>query len=761
MKRWMLLLACLFVFWAAQAQAQVIWRDDGGHVQVVSTSIGEEEWLFLPSGTDLSSLLLSSNGQTSRIDWLAVSQTAQERPNVYSGVLELTGEMLHVAVSDKVRSLHLQSEDPQLYGREWLEDSANHQKETTGRIVILGTNGKLELKQNLLQLRGRGNSTWNDAANKKPYQFKLEYRADVLNTGVAEEAARTWVLLSNEQDYSKTMLRNQLGLDIAKEMGLTQSSRCEQVDLYYDGDYRGTYLLAEKVEVGSHSVDVRNFDKMLERVNLRAGNPIPNELPSPTDFGGKPPVPKGYTPKHGAEYGYAEGVYDNRDVAAGGYLLELNHFGLLREQAWFKLPSEMYVSVKNPEYAGDKMMQYVADKFIDAYQAMMNYGYHPETDEPLEHFIDIESFVLSHLASELIYTSNSYFFSSTYFVLPEGEERFYAGPIWDLDHHTRHPLITWPALRDSNEFSHAFYRTTVFQRAAQKVMAEVVAPIYEKILFGDLNGKYLLPFETYKETLRASWYMNAYRFAQDAQEASTVEMAFERCTEEIRSFLQVQHDYLQEEIAKWSGDEVTTELELECVLPYGAAEKESYVKVIGKEPYVSLYLKNAGFVCVEPATEEDYAVWEMTLEFIVKPHAEAADEVTIIINGEPFLCESDDGKVILTLQFEDPSYRPAVLDGVDYGHVFDYEYYIDSYPELLDEYGEDREEVLRYFVEEGMDLGDCAAEFFDPMMVFEYVPEAAQMYEVDWRLYYEAFMETPGIWMRKTDSVYEPEFFQP
>ena len=58
----MMLLACLFVFGAAQAQAQVIWQDDAGYVEVLSTPIRGEEWLFLPSGTNLSALKLSANG---------------------------------------------------------------------------------------------------------------------------------------------------------------------------------------------------------------------------------------------------------------------------------------------------------------------------------------------------------------------------------------------------------------------------------------------------------------------------------------------------------------------------------------------------------------------------------------------------------------------------------------------------------------------------------------------------------------------------
>lgn len=757
MKRWIFaILACALFCCAAAAQAQVVWQDDERQVEVVSVMIDGEEWLFLPSGADLSAMSLRVNGEPFSTDWKAAAQTDEEIPGVYSGVLEPTGEILHVAVSQNLRSLHLQSSDPVQYGREWLEDCSLHQKETTGRIVILNEEGRVDLQQGLYQLRGRGNSTWRNSVNKRPYQFKLEYAADVLKTGLAHEYATTWVLLSNEQDNSGTMLRNQLALDLAREMGMSETSRCEQVDLYYDGDYRGTYLLAEKVEVGERGVDILDFDGLLEPVNLLAGNPIPDELPSPSNYGTEKPVPKGKTAS-GAQYGHSEGVYDNRDVAGGGYLLELDHYGTLSEQAWFQLPTGYYISFKNPEYAGAQMVNYVAEKFLNAYRAMMNYGFHPETDEPLETFIDVDSFVRSHLVSELLYNSNAYYFSSTFFVLPERGDRFYAGPVWDFDHHVGDD---WPALKDNNPFSRAFYRTTVFQRAAKRMMTDVVANIYDHVLLGSENGSELKPFSWYREELRQSWYMNFYRFEASANTIRTVESGFERAMNGMESFLQQQYDFLAEEIAAWGEDETTDALEVECILPYAEQNPASFVHVLD-EPHGSLFLENADCKVVEEASEDSGAVWELTLTFRPKPHCELAEAITVAVNGEDFDAEIRDGEAVLVLRYEDPSYRPAVLDGVDYGYVFNYEYYLDNYPELMDEYGEDYEEILRHFRDDGMEMGDVANEFFDPMAVFEQITSAAQQYEADWQLYYHAFMQTPGIWMAEMEMTYEPEFWQP
>ena len=39
------------------------------------------------------------------------------------------------------------------------------------------------------------------------------------------------------------------------------------VNLYYDGEYRGCYLLSEKVEVGSGRVDITDLEELNEEAN--------------------------------------------------------------------------------------------------------------------------------------------------------------------------------------------------------------------------------------------------------------------------------------------------------------------------------------------------------------------------------------------------------------------------------------------------------------------------------------------------------------
>ena len=753
-KRFWLLLAALLCLMMPAARAQVRWQGADGLVWTDSVTIGQEEWLFLPSGTDLSALSL--DGAT--VDWLAAPRVepntrelkgGEALPGVYTRLWK--GQPLRVAVSENVRSVHLFSQDPQNHGRAWLEDCDLHQRSTTGSVAVLRADGSVSLSMPLRSLRGRGNSTWQKAEYKKPYQFKLERRADLLETGLSSERSRTWVLLSNELDIS--MLQNRLALDLGRALGLSSTSRCEAVDLYYDGDYRGAYLLAEKVEVGEHSVDVRDFDDLLSPVNDQMGVTPPDELPSSTSYGNVPPVPDGQN-AHGLDYGYAEGVYDNPQVDAGGYLLELESVGTLSDQGWFSLPGGRYMAVKSPEYAGDTMLRYISDAFLNLYEALMNYGYHPTTGQSVEALLDVDGYVRSHLVQELLLSADGYAWSSTYFVLPEGETRFQAGPLWDFDR-----LLTdqCPGLKDNNPFSHAFYRTTVMQRAAKEIWARTVRPLYETVLFGDAHTEDLHPLSWYAQNVRASWYMDFYRHKAAELGVLHMDSRFDQAMDELETFLREQYAFLDAEIAAWGEDEPTDFVRLSYAYPYADVQGENHAR-LEDEPHGNLLLTDTRLTLERAATEEADALWRVDFTLAPKPHCRAAELVTVEVNGEAYPVKpSADGSLRLSFTFEDPSYRPAVLDGVDYGYVYRYEDYVETYPELLDEYGDDREAVLRYFVEEGIDLGDVGNAFFDPMQVFEGSPRDAERFGLDWRKYYELFMDSPGSWMAMLENIYEPE----
>ena len=69
--------------------------------------------------------------------------------------------------------------------------------------------------------------------------------------------SKTWLLISSARDHS--FLRNVITSDLATYAGLAYSPEMVHVNLYINGEYRGLYLLSEKVQLSSSRVDIEDL----------------------------------------------------------------------------------------------------------------------------------------------------------------------------------------------------------------------------------------------------------------------------------------------------------------------------------------------------------------------------------------------------------------------------------------------------------------------------------------------------------------------
>ena len=81
-----------------------------------------------------------------------------------------------------------------------------------------------------LQIKGRGNSTW-DNNPKRPYRIKLEQKISLLG----EPSDRSWVLLANY--YDKTMLRHYIAFFMGEMSQLDYTPRSHFVELFLNNRY--------------------------------------------------------------------------------------------------------------------------------------------------------------------------------------------------------------------------------------------------------------------------------------------------------------------------------------------------------------------------------------------------------------------------------------------------------------------------------------------------------------------------------------------
>ena len=102
------------------------------------------------------------------------------------------------------------------------------------------------------EIRGRGNTTWN--YDKKPYRIK--FNSNIPLFGLT--AAKSWVLLANYKDY--TLLTATAAFELARRLQVPAANHAIHVDVVLNGQYNGSYVLTEHVQVnpGRVNIDARH-----------------------------------------------------------------------------------------------------------------------------------------------------------------------------------------------------------------------------------------------------------------------------------------------------------------------------------------------------------------------------------------------------------------------------------------------------------------------------------------------------------------------
>lgn len=128
---------------------------------------------------------------------------------------------------------------------DWVSDKENYIDAT---LDIDGADTFEDVSGLELSVKGRGNTTWTMA--KKPIRLKFKKKTSILGF----QKAKSYVLLSNYIDQSH--MRNAIGLWLAKRLGMEFSNSVMPCNVYFNGHFKGLYLLTEKIGINASSVDI-------------------------------------------------------------------------------------------------------------------------------------------------------------------------------------------------------------------------------------------------------------------------------------------------------------------------------------------------------------------------------------------------------------------------------------------------------------------------------------------------------------------------
>ena len=251
------------------------------------------------------------------------------------------------------------------------QDKENYVDGTLEIVEEKGSN-KVIFDKADMGVRLRGNSTLE--CPKKAFRIKFDKKQSLFEL----PAAKSWVLLANY--FDKSNIRNYLAYLTAHKLdNLYFQPSCIFVEVEFNGDYLGLYLLCEQMQTGEGRVDIEQ---------------------------------------------------DEYDDTNGSYFMELDFEdriladGLVKNVSYFE-SNGLFYALKYPE---DDDATYQRCLYIKSFMDTVFMKMKNKTD--YDSVMDVESFIDYYLIQELFKNVDSIQSSVYYYV---ENKMLYAGPVWDFD----------------------------------------------------------------------------------------------------------------------------------------------------------------------------------------------------------------------------------------------------------------------------------------------------------------------------------------
>ena len=274
---------------------------------------------------------------------------------------------------------------------EEMDGDPNHEITCTGNINIGGTWYILD------KMKGRGNATWEDTRDKKPYNITLGKKINF--PGVDSEKTKKWSFLAEGLDHS--LLCNRSGYHLAYELGIGQDT--VSADVWMNGEYQGCYTVTPKtdsfVTKDGYMIEQDNY---LEKKTVAEGGDPQFTLDGLKEYNGN-----------------WSSVYNRITVKKMGDNLLKNDEGVVDDE--------------NPEVinAAAKKIQ---DWLQDAWDAIRSDDGFNDKGKYYTDYIDKESFAKMYLMHEYVKSFDVCAGSILFHRDGQGDaDKLYAGPLWDLD----------------------------------------------------------------------------------------------------------------------------------------------------------------------------------------------------------------------------------------------------------------------------------------------------------------------------------------
>lgn len=231
-----------------------------------------------------------------------------------------------------------------------------------------------------MEIKGHGNYTW-FYCDKKSFRLKLDEKQEMLGM----PSSRHWVIKANAYNW-KGKIEDALPFEIGRRMGMAWNPHIEPLEVVFNGEYIGLYLLYEKIKVDKDRVNI---------IEQRNGE-------------------------------------TNHAKITGGWLLEIDNYIEPNNITFTEGNGKpFWVTPHSPEILSILQRNYITNLLLNANAAIYCKD---KTDRSWEEYIDIDSLAIFYIVQEVVDNLEA-FSGSCYMHKQRGDStRLVFGPLWDCDH---------------------------------------------------------------------------------------------------------------------------------------------------------------------------------------------------------------------------------------------------------------------------------------------------------------------------------------
>lgn len=321
-----------------------------------------------------------------------------------------------------------------------------------GNIALVDEEGNVMYNGELESIHGRGNKSW--TLNKKPYNIKLSSKTELFDF----RKGKSFCLLTTITD--PCMLRNKMSYLYAEKIGMPYSIKTHYVSLWTNGEYRGVYLLTEKVSAGASGA----------------------------------------------------GLNVDEEANDGGTILEVPQTKDVPEMS-FNAPSGYVIALKDPKRVSKTQFERIRQRYLAMDASVMHVD--PKHHDDILDYLDVESFARYYLLQELFYNKDAY--TGSFYMYKNADtvdSLIYCAPLWDMDNSMKASLREASSFYNRKEagFISSLCANPIFWSKVQDIYNQTLSPAMHECFFNEIDSTYsVLRHDISLDSLR--W--NITRSAQD------------------------------------------------------------------------------------------------------------------------------------------------------------------------------------------------------------------------------------------------------